>query len=319
MIIVDHYFLFLAKLSTITLALVVIILTIAKSKGSPTSKPEVKVLNKELLKYYQDISSQLKPYNHFKTKRKALKQDEKSLKDITNNLFVLNFKGDINASEVSILRQEIDLVLALAQQDDQVLLKVESRGGTVTGYGLVASQIHRIRKANLHLTISIDQIAASGGYLMSAMANKIIASPFACIGSIGVAYELPNFHNLLNSYGIEYKQVTAGQYKRTLTLFGPNTPEGEQKVKSDVEMTHQLFKEYISQYRDLDLDVIATGETWPAAIAQKKGLVDEILTSDEFIQMHLKDRIILSVSTKTKNSFSSIIKQKATSLLQYLE
>lgn len=319
MLITDQYFLFLAKTSTMTLALIAIILSIAHTKGRESLQPEISILNKKRLKEYQNTCQQLKQFSHFNHKRKSLKKNEKKLKTFTEHLFIIDFKGDIHASGVTALRREIDLILELAQENDKVLLRIESRGGTVIGYGLVASQVHRLRQANLHLTIAIDQIAASGGYLVASLANEIIAAPFACIGSIGVAYEIPNIHNLLNSYGIEYKQVTAGQYKRTLSVFGKNTKDGEAKVQSDVEMTHELFKNYISQYRDLDIETVATGETWPAMVAHEKGLVDRLISSDEFIQAHLEDKLILQLKTPTKNSLTNLMKQKAVSLLQYME
>lgn len=319
MLITDQYFLFLAKTSTMTFALIGIILTFTHSKGNDSLKPEISIVNKKRLREHGNICNQLKQFNHFKIKKKSLKQKEKQLKSLTEHLFIIDFKGDIHASGVTTLRKEIDLILEIIQENDQVLLRIDSRGGTVIGYGLVASQIHRLRQANIHLTIAIDQIAASGGYLVASLANEIIAAPFACIGSIGVAYEIPNIHNLLNSYGIEYKQVTAGQYKRTLSVFGKNTKDGEAKVQSDVEMTHELFKNYISQYRDLDIETVATGETWPAMIAHEKGLVDRLLSSDEFIQEHIDNKLILQLNTPTKNSLVNLMKQKAVSLLQYME
>ena len=315
----DQYFLFLAKLSTLSLAIILISIILNQSKNDQMLKPKVTILNKKQLAHHQAICDKLKKYPHFKNIKQSLKQQEKQLRYAESHLFILDFKGDIHASCVATLRKEIDLILAISKPDDEVLIRIESRGGTVTGYGLAASQVHRLRKSGLRLVISIDQIAASGGYLVASLAHEIIASPFACIGSIGVVLEQPNFNKLLHSYGIEYNQVTSGQYKRTLSLFGKNTKDAENKVKHDLEITHQLFKDYVTQYRDLDIDQVATGETWQALVAHEKGLVDNILTSDEYLQKHQLDKLILHISTPEKSSLSHMLKQKAVSFLQYLE
>lgn len=316
--ILDHYFLFLAKTLTLVFSLVLIILMLKNNESNP-SKPTITQLGQKRLDHYRDTCKQLKKIPHFKKRDKLLKKKEKALGTLQKNLFILDFKGDLHASSVEGLRQEIDLILALADKDDEVLIRLNSRGGTITGYGLAASQVNRLRKAGFKLTIAIDEIAASGGYLIAALASHIIAAPFACIGSIGVAYELPNLNKLLSKHGIEYTQVTAGKYKRTLSLFGENTKEGEKKVKEEAEVAHELFKSYISQYRDLDLTEVATGETWPAAVAHQKGLVDMLMSSDEFIEKMQDEYILLHITTPMKKALLDIFRAKASALLQHLE
>ncbi len=261
----------------------------------------------------------MKALPHFKEMKKKLKKENKQHNKYDRHLFVIDFEGDIKATGVKKLRVEIDLVLSIASPNDHILIRLNSRGGTVTGYGLVASQVQRIRQANIPLTISIDEIAASGGYLVASLANEIISAPFACIGSIGVVYEIPNLHQFLANRGIEYKQITAGKYKRTLSVFGKHTQEGENKVKEDAETTHALFKQFISQYRQLDLDDVATGETWPASIAHQKGLVDRLYTSDEFIQDHLDTHAVLVLKTPETQSLLKALRGKAMSLLHYVQ
>ncbi|MHC9509984.1 protease SohB [Kangiella sp. M94] len=199
-------------------------------------------------------------------------------------MYVIDFEGDIHASGVESLREEVTAILATANKNDQVMIRLESPGGLVHSYGLAASQLKRIRDAGLKLTISVDEVAASGGYMMACVADELIAAPFAVLGSIGVVAEIPNFNRLLQKANIDYEQHTAGQHKRTLTMFGQNTTVAREKFKQELEETHQLFKTFIHENRpDLDLDKVATGEHWYGRQALELGLVDKIQTSDDVI------------------------------------
>ncbi len=200
------------------------------------------------------------------------------------NLYVLDYDGDVKASENDALRREIDAVLDCATKDDEVILRLTSPGGMVNTYGLASSELVRIRERGIHLTVCVDEVAASGGYLMACVAEKIIAAPFAYIGSIGVVMSLPNFNKVLKKYDVDYEQITAGKYKRTVTVLGENTKEGIEKTKSELEAVHLRFKAVVSRYRpSLDIENIATGEHWLAEDALERGLVDEIMTSDDYI------------------------------------
>ena len=197
---------------------------------------------------------------------------------------MINFKGDIKASEVESLREEITSILTVVKTSDEVVLILESSGGTVHGYGLAASQLKRIRDREISLTVAVDKIAASGGYMMACVANKIIAAPFAIIGSVGVLAQLPNFHRLMKKYNIDYEQLSAGEYKRTLTLFGENDDKDREKFQEELEDTHELFKEFIKDNREqVDIDKIATGEHWYGKRALDLQLVDELITSDDYL------------------------------------
>ncbi len=219
-----------------------------------------------------------------KARKKALKQAHDGDADAKPRLFVLDFAGDLRASAVSRLRQEITAVLSMARDGDEVAVRLESRGGMVHAYGLAASQLQRIRDRGIALTVCVDKVAASGGYMMACVADRILAAPFAILGSIGVVAQLPNFNRWLKKNDIDFEMITAGEYKRTLTIFGENTDKGREKFVEEIEDVHLLFKEFVAEHRPgLDIEGAATGETWFGQRALKRGLVDELVTSDEYI------------------------------------
>jgi len=199
--------------------------------------------------------------------------------------FVLRFEGDVEASAVASLREEVTAVLQMANpSNDAVLLVLESPGGMVTSYGLAAAQLVRLRNAGIHVTVAVDKVAASGGYMMAAVANWVVAAPFAVVGSIGVVATVPNINRLLKRNDIDIEQHTSGKFKRTLTLLGENTDEGRAKFRLELEEVHQLFKGFLQEFRpNLDLEKLATGEHWFGEQAIELGLIDEIGTSDEVI------------------------------------
>ncbi|PMJ90890.1 protease SohB [Vibrio sp. 10N.261.55.A7] len=311
------YGLFLAKIATVVVAIIAI-LVIAKgvsSKGS-TAKGELEITN--LTEQHKERVEQLEHHLHddafIKARDKAEKKSEKEKnksreKDIKKavkegeldskrepHLFVLDFNGSIDAKEVASLREEVTAILAVAREGDEVLLRLESGGGMVHGYGLASSQLDRIKAAGLPLSISVDKVAASGGYMMACIADKIISAPFAIVGSIGVIAQLPNFNKLLKKHDIEFEQLTAGEYKRTLTMFGENSDKAREKFKQELEETHGLFKDFIRERRpDLDLEKVATGEHWFGTQAKELGLVDEIKTSDDVVVEACKDKTVLSI------------------------
>ena len=224
----------------------------------------------------------------------------------TNNkkrVFVLDFHGDIKASACDNLREEISAVLSLATSADEVVVKLESGGGMVHSYGLAASQLARISNKKIPLTVCVDKVAASGGYMMACVADKIIAAPFAVLGSIGVIAQLPNFHKLLKKNNIDYEMFTAGEYKRTVTMFGENTDKGREKFKEDLEDTHVLFKEFVSEHRpQIDIAKVATGEVWFGRRAMEVNLVDSLYTSDEYLLAQAENADIYEVSYSFKKS-----------------
>ena len=236
-----------------------------------------------------------------KAEHKAEKKRAKATEPELRRVFVIDFHGDIMASEVSGLREMISALLMEATSKDEVLVRIDNAGGAVHEHGLAASQLLRIRARGIPLTVAVDKVAASGGYLMACVADRIIAAPFAILGSIGVLAELPNFHRLLERSGVDFELHTAGEYKRTLTLFGENTEEGRAKLREQLEETHQLFKGFIREYRkDLDVDKVATGEYWHGERAMALGLVDEIKTSDDYLLAARDDADLFKLRFKVR-------------------
>ncbi len=277
---------------------------LAKGKDKTKGKLAIKNLNQKMAETKEEMLAEILPKPLFKKflkeKKASEKEKAKSDKKI-KSLFVLNFMGDIKASAVSTLREEITTILNIAESGDEVLLKLESGGGVVHGYGLAAAQLMRLRDKRIPLTIAIDKVAASGGYMMACVGNKVLSAPFAIIGSIGVIVQLPNFHRVLKNKHIDFEQHTAGEYKRTITVFGENTEAGREKLQEEIEDIHEQFKHLISQYRtSIDINKVATGEHWLGNQALPLGLVDEIKTSDEFILNRAKEFNVFEISYELK-------------------
>ncbi|MGO2715167.1 protease SohB [Pseudomonas helleri] len=290
-----EYASFLAKTVTVVVAILVVLLTLAALRGrgrKTAGQLQVSKMN-EFYKGLRDkLEQSLSSKDQLKSLRKQqAKVDKKQKKQPQEKprVFVLDFEGDIKASATESLRHEITALLTLATPADEVVLRLESGGGMVHSYGLASSQLARIRQAGIPLTICIDKVAASGGYMMACIGQKIISSPFAILGSIGVVAQLPNVNRLLKKHDIDYEVLTAGEYKRTLTVFGENTEKGREKFQQDLDITHQLFKNFVAQYRpQLEIDQIATGEVWLGVVAVDKLLVDELKTSDEYLSERAK-------------------------------
>tara|TARA_B100000073_G_C23675251_1_gene550290 strand:- start:26 stop:1042 length:1017 start_codon:yes stop_codon:yes gene_type:complete len=262
-------------------------------------------------------------------RKKLIKEKKKELKakknqSIPKPVYVLNFNGDIEASSVENLKEEITAILKSDTKCQELVLRLESPGGTVIGYGLCAAQLQRLRDAGIKVTACVDKVAASGGYMMACVCNKIVSSPFAIIGSIGVVAAIPNFHKVLKKNNVDYELHTAGEYKRTITMFGETTPAGRKKFREHLEDIHILFKDHIKKFRpNLDMKKIATGETWEGVKALEVGLVDEISTSDQYLLNLSKKHEIFEISYITKQNlqdkFSFFITNTVTRLVSSLE
>lgn len=262
---------------------------------------ESTVLDKET--YKQQLKEEEKREKaEAKARRKALKKGQ-APEQPSRRVFVLDFDGDIRASEVEPLREEITALLTVATTEDEVVLRLESAGGLVHAYGLAASQLERIRERKIPLTICVDKVAASGGYMMACLADRLLAAPFAVLGSIGVVAQMPNFHKLLKKHDIDFEVLTAGEFKRTLTMFGENTDKGREKFIDELEDTHELFKEFVAQYRpQIDIRKVATGEIWFGRRALEQNLIDEVCTSDEYLLRASRDADLYSVRYEEKKS-----------------
>lgn len=308
----SEYGLFLAKIVTVVVAIAVVVMLIVSATQRKRQRGELRVTNlsEQYKEMKDDLSLALLDGHQQKFWHKAQKKKQKleakaakakaKLGDSTSSdkprVWVLDFKGSMDAHEVNSLREEITAVLAAFKPQDQVVLRLESPGGMVHGYGLAASQLQRLRDKNIPLTVTVDKVAASGGYMMACVADKIVSAPFAIVGSIGVVAQMPNFNRFLKSKDIDIELHTAGQYKRTLTLLGENTEEGREKFREELNETHQLFKDFVKRMRpSLDIEQVATGEHWYGQQAVEKGLVDEINTSDEVILSLMEGREVVNV------------------------
>ncbi len=249
-----------------------------------------------------------------------LAKEARLRKKQNQKIFVIDFKGDIQASAVENLREEITLILATAKAGrDRVVVRLESPGGMVHGYGLAAAQLVRLRDAGFHLTICVDKVAASGGYMMACIANEIISAPFAVLGSIGVVAQVPNFNRLLKEHHVDFELYTAGEYKRTVTMFGENTAEGKAKFEQELQQTHRLFKHFVEKYRPkLNVEKIATGEHWYGQDALDLNLVDQLQTSDEYLLGLLAQHDIYVISTRRKPTLGEKLGLQAAQLADHV-
>ncbi|MFP2504850.1 protease SohB [Buttiauxella gaviniae] len=330
---IANYGLFLAKIVTVVAAIGILVTIIVNVAGRKRhQRGELRLTN--LSEQYQEMQEEMQVARldghqqklWHKTQKKKHKLEAKQAKARAKRgetvisdkptLYVLDFKGSMDAHEVTSLREEITAVLAVVKPEDEVLLRLESPGGVVHGYGLAASQLQRLRDSKVRLTVAVDKVAASGGYMMACVADKIVAAPFSIIGSIGVVAQVPNFHRLLKRNDIDVELHTAGQYKRTLTLFGENTEQGREKFREDLNETHQLFKQFVHDMRpSLDIDSVATGEHWYGTQALEKGLVDAVSTSDDLLINLMKDREVINVHyTRRKKMMDRFTGSAANSL-----
>ncbi len=310
-----NYGMFLAKTITLVLAVMLsiggTILLATHGRNAGKERLEIKKINDKYEQMAETVKAAILSKDELKKEIKADKQQKKVTaselkKGITQKpkrIFVINFDGDIKASALASLREEITAILTVATAEDEVFLRLQSGGGLVHAYGLAASQLMRIKDKKIPLTICVDAIAASGGYMMACVADKIIAAPFAIIGSIGVIAQLPNFHKLLKKHDIDFEQVTAGEFKRTITMFGENTDKTRQKFKDELEEVHVLFKQFIQQHRPIvEIDRISTGEHWLAVRALELNLVDELKTSDDYLLENSHHKELFEVCYNIKQS-----------------
>jgi len=299
---------FLAQAVTVVVAVLLIISAITslsmKRQHGDGGHLEVRKLNDRLKQLKDGVRHAMLDSASFKKQHKQdakrakreAKLAKKSPDQQKNRTFVLDFKGDVQASGVGHLRTEITAIMTMAEETDEVVVRLESPGGAVHGYGLAASQLDRIRAKKIPLVVVVDKVAASGGYLMAAVADKILAAPFAVLGSIGVIAQIPNLHRLLKKHDVDVEVLTAGKYKRTLTVLGENTEEGREKFKEELEEVHLLFQEFVGSRRpQLDMEEVATGEAWYGQRALERKLVDDISTSDEYLTNACKERDVFEV------------------------
>lgn len=298
------YLSFLAKTGTVTIAVIAILSVVAaasirRSLRDHGGRLEVTRVNDRLrdmsFAIQQAVSTTANLKKLTKEEKRNRKRESKAESD-RERIFVVNFEGDIQASNVNRLRNEITAILSITCETDEVVVKLDSAGGMVHGYGLAASQLARVKASGVRLVATIDKVAASGGYLMAAVADRVLAAPFALVGSIGVVAQIPNVHRLLKKYDVDFDVLTAGEHKRTLTVFGENTEKDREKFIEELEDLHSLFKEFVADNRpDLDLASVATGEAWYGRRAIEHKLIDELSTSDEYLMSACDEKDVFEV------------------------
>jgi serine protease SohB len=312
-----EYGVFFAKAITIVIAIVItvagVVAVSSKGKHGSEGSIEVNKVNTRLKEMKETIEHEILDKDAVKEMHKASKKEKKEEKKkkgasvdkpAKKRMYIIDFDGDIKASDNEQLRNSITAVLSIADpKNDEILIRLESGGGMVHSYGLASAQLNRIKNKNVPLTVCVDKVAASGGYMMACVADKILASPFAVLGSIGVVAQIPNFNKLLKKNNIDIELLTAGEHKRTLTMFGENTDEGRNKFKHDLEDTHELFKSFVRDHRPVvDIAEVASGDVWFGKRALDVKLVDELKTSDEYITEACESLDVFEVSYKEKKS-----------------
>lgn len=298
--------------SSVLICIIVPVLVIRRSNPQDKNKKHLKLENikTEQQDYIKQFNEKVMNKKHFKKYINSISKESEKDKP---SLFVLAFTGDILASQVKNLRDEISLILNIAKRKkDEVAILLESRGGSVSHYGLAANQLQRLRDNNIYLTVCVDQVAGSGGYLMACVGNQILSSPFAFIGSIGVMYAMPNLYHFLKKHNISYEEFTAGKFKRTVTPFGEITKQKTDQLQNQLDLIHSQFKNFIKKYRNIDLNITATGEAWLAEEALKKDLVDKLQCSDDYISEKLKTHNVYKLSLKTPKKLLDTILNKKT-------
>ncbi|MGQ0529387.1 MAG: protease SohB [Panacagrimonas sp.] len=312
----SEYGLFLAKAITLVAAILLIagnlFAMVREAREHGAQRLQVRNLGTRLRELGDTLRDELLDDTEIKQLAKTRKREEKAKRKASKSgvvarprVFVLNFEGDLQAHAVASLREEVSALLQVARKEDEVLLRLESAGGLVHAYGLAASQLTRIRDRGIRLTVAVDKVAASGGYMMACVADRIIAAPFAVLGSIGVVAQLPNFNRLLKKNEIDLELHTAGEFKRTLTVFGENTDSAREKFREELEDTHALFKAFVSEHRpSLDIARVATGEHWFGTRAAELKLVDELRSSDDYLLQRVEDADVFELTYAVRKSLS---------------
>ena len=319
------YGLFLLQTVTIVLAVIAVIAVSSKISGSG-DRPKGAIKITDLSRTFADQSKYVKTVVDDalaqeklslidRVKKRLSKPSQKTTETPSKKekiAIVIEFKGDMKASQVANLREEVSAILAMERKPDQIVIKLTSAGGLVHTYGLASSQLSRLREAQIPVNACVDSVAASGGYMMAVCAERIIAAPFAVLGSIGVVAQIPNIHRFLKNRDVDVELHTAGANKRTLTMFGENTPEGRRKFKEDLEQTHLLFKAWIAERRpNLDLEAVADGSIFYGTDALTKGLCDEIATSDDVLLEMSADHHLFALKWSEKKSLAARLSRDA--------
>ena len=323
---VFDYLIFLAKAVTVIAALVVIIIAASARRTHRPSEGRIQVvrINDRLRSLRSAVQHAVTPAARrrklTREENREQKREQKKESD-RSRVFVVNFKGDFMASQLDCLTNEITAILTSAEEGDEVVVRIESTGGVVHAYGLAASQLSRVKEKGIRLVAAIDKVAASGGYMMASVADRIVTAPFAIVGSIGVVAQLPNIHRFLKKHDVDVEMLTAGEYKRTLTVLGQNTDSGRAKLQEEIEDVHALFKSFVGDHRpDVDLEAVGTGEAWYGQRAIERKLVDQLCTSDEYLVAACDDKDVFEVRwIVPEKPIDRIVRQLSTALTRSID
>lgn len=314
---------FAAKGAVVTVCIAVISLLLAslvRRNRSPSPRLEVRKLNERYESLARSLRHRVMGKKAFKEWHKANKSGddgEKTGAAKKPSVYVLDFDGDLLATATASLREEITAIVSMAEATDEVVLRLETPGGAVPHYGLAAAQLARLKAKGIKLTVCIDRVAASGGYMMACVADSIVAAPFAIVGSIGVVAQVPNLHRLLKHHDIDYEEMTAGEFKRTVSVFGEISAKGRAKFQDQLEETHGLFKEFVKAQRpSLDIDAVATGEYWLGRRTLELGLVDRLATSDEYLLERAKNASLFGLSYHRENAWRARLGRLSTHIVE---
>mmetsp|Transcript_9058 Transcript_9058/g.12909 ORF Transcript_9058/g.12909 Transcript_9058/m.12909 type:complete len:423 (-) Transcript_9058:25-1293(-) len=192
----------------------------------------------------------------------------------------------------------------------EVIILLESPGGSAAEYGLAAQQILRLRdEPGIQVTVIVDKVAASGGYMMACTSSpgRLYAAPFAVVGSIGVIGQTVNIHNALESWGVKPLVFRGGKHKAPVGLIGEVSEDGMKTIQKMIDKTHNAFKRHVLAARPKlakQIDDVATGDVWLGCDALDVGLIDRVITSDEYISQRLRDGVrVLKLINYDKRRF----------------
>ena len=199
-----------------------------------------------------------------------------------NKLAMIEAKGEIvdgNLSENNLSSGHFSRLLKKVKEGNYqgLLIRLNTPGGSGFASEIIRQELIQLKDLEIPIIVSMADIAASGGYWISADVDEIWASPFTLTGSIGVWTALPDFGKSLKDIGINYDGVSTTQFNPSL-VTGPDD-NSKLLIQSVVDSAYEYFLEVVSKGRNLDKDftkTISEGKIWTSKEAKENGLIDEI-------------------------------------------
>lgn len=215
----------------------------------------------------------------------ALYDVESGLSDGTCNVAVLPVEGVIlpfhGLVEYDMVTtpEAIESFMLTAEEDKDikgVLIEINSPGGTPVASERIAE---RFRDSSLPVVGLVGDLAASGGYMVAAASDYLIASPMSDVGSIGVNMSYVEESKKNEDEGLTYVQLTAGKFKDIGSPNRPITDEERELLQADLQIVHDQFIDIVTKYREMDraeVEKLADGSSMPGKRALEVGLVDSL-------------------------------------------